>query len=243
MQLKNIAFCVVTAIISSANIAQARQERDAMQLTTKSPALQHLEKARSEFYTARPRQPIFRREIYDINYNIRYDSHFSGNRQTLTVDKAWQAVMEKAFNPVKYIPHAILKGKVLKDTLLDCDEAAYFIRISLQRPMDDNETSTVTVVREEVSIDKINKLVYFMGRPPEPNDYQLLGIKAGETKQQILFLDEHKIVSVDNDPLDVWTLIALPTKGFNRADEQTFVDRMGKDPGKPYRIYLQARKL
>lgn len=206
--------------------------------------IERLNQARSEFYREKSKNPVYRRQLYDINYNIRYNKVFAHDRRTLNIDTAWKAVMEKAWNPVKYIPHAIIKGIVLKETIEEDDKAAYFIRLSVQNPFIKEEgDKKFTVVREEISIDKINGIVYFMGRVPETSDYQILGVNANDAKPQIIFLDEHKIVKVDNEPFDEWTLVALPTKGFKASDQQFFVDNLGAGDGKPNSIYLQAQKL
>lgn len=216
----------------------------------KLSAQQHLANAKAEFYREKAKNPVFRRELYDVNYNIRYNNIYSHNRNTLDTETAWKAVMEKAWNPVKYIPHAILKGVVLKDTIKEDDKAAFFVRLSVQNPFIKGEKgikgdkSEFTVVREEVSIDKVNGIVYFMGRVPEASDYQVLSVKASDANPQIMFLVEHKIVKTDNDPFDDWTLVAMPTQGFKSADQQYFVDNLGQNINpKPHSIYLQAQKL
>lgn len=202
-----------------------------------------LAKAKQEFYEEKYREPVFRRELYDINYNIRYSSKFAGNRRTLSVDEAWKGVMEKAWDPVKYIPQAIIRDIVLKETIKEDKNSAYFVRISVQRPFQSGYDKKYTVVREEVSIDKINKIVYFMGRKAESSDYKLLDIKPEDTKSQITFLDEHKLVSIDNDPVDVWTLIALHTEGFKKSDQKQFVEGLGASGGQPYSIYKKTQLL
>lgn len=204
---------------------------------------QKLEKARIEFYKEKAKNPVFRRELYDINYNIRYDKAFEKNRKVLSIEDAWQGVMHKAWDPVKYIPHAIVKGVVLKDSIQEDAKAAYFIRISVQHPFQKINQDKYTVVREEVSIDKVNKLVYFMGRPALPSDYKTLNIDPNQVVPQIIFLDEHKIVEVDNDPVDVWTLVALPTKGFTKKDQIAFTENLAVDAKKPQGIYEATQKL
>lgn len=208
----------------------------------KSPS-KSLEKAKTEFYQEKAKNPAFRRELYDINYNIRYNKDFAANRRTLSVDEAWQGVMEKAWNPVKYIPHAILHGIVLKETIQEDANTANFVRVSLQRPFQAVKKGKNTVVREEVSIDKVNKIVYFMGRPALPSDYKLLKVDPKDVVPQVTFLDEHKIIVVDNEPVDVWTLIALPTKGFKKADQLKFVEDLGVDAKKPSSVYQNTQKL
>lgn len=208
-------------------------------------ATEKLHLAKQEFYQEKAKNPVFRREFYDINYNIRAHQSFAKNRRTLSANEAWQGVMEKAWNPVKYIPHAIKKGLVLKETVLEDNKASFFVRISVQVPFIENKEkkNEFTVVREEIAIDKINKIVYFMGRIPTPSDYQLLNVDPKEAKPQVLFLDEHKVVTIDNEPLDSWTLVTLPTKGFNLKDQEFFVKNLFDDPGKPDRIYQQTQKL
>jgi hypothetical protein len=92
-----------------------------------------LQQARSEFYENKNAYPVFKRELYDINFHIRYNEVFSQNRSHLDKHQAWSGVMEKAWNPAKYIPHAIIKGTVLKDSIQETSSEASFIRISLQK--------------------------------------------------------------------------------------------------------------
>lgn len=208
----------------------------------KSPS-KSFEKAKTEFYQEKAKNPVYRRELYDINYNIRYSKDFAENRRILSVDEAWQGVMEKAWNPVKYIPHAIIHGVVLKETIQEDANTANFVRVSLQRPFQKVKKGKYTVVREEVSIDKINKIVYFMGRPAHPSDYKLLKVDPKDVAPQVTFLDEHKIVVVDNEPVDVWTLVTLPTKGFQNADQLKFVEDLGLASRKPASVYQNTQKL
>jgi len=226
---------VPCSLLFSANLACAKE--------TSLSATNRLHNAKQEFYQEKSKNPYYRREYFDINYNIRWNPKFAKNRRTLTTNEAWQGVMEKASNPIKYIPYAIIKGIILQNTLQEDDNALYFVRISLQRPFIEEKQDEYTVVREEVSIDKINKIVYFMGRTAESSDYKMLGVDPQRIKPQVLFLDEHKIVSIDNEPLDSWTLVTLPTQNFSKKDQQLFVENLGKESGKPENIYLQTQKL
>lgn len=194
----------------------------------KSKAVQKLNDARLEFYTLKAEgNPVYKRELYDINYNIRYCKKFAENRKTITVNQAWQGIVDKAYDPVKYIPHAILKGAVLQDSILDDQYASFFVRISIQNPFVKNHEGEFVVIREEISIDKINKFIYFMGRIPHESDYELLGADKNKANKQILFHDENKILNVDGDPIDSWTFLTIPTNGFSLADQQKFTDDMG----------------
>ncbi len=206
-------------------------------------ATDQLRKAKHEFSQAKANNPTYRQEFYDINYNIRYGKDFENNRHTLSVDKAWQGVMKKAWDPAKYVPQAIVRGMVLKDSIKQDDNAAYFVRLSVQHPFAPKPGETkYAVVREEVSIDKMNKVVYFMGRLPKSSDYQLLKIDPKDAAPQPIFLVEQKIAAIDNEPIDVWTLVPLAINGFNYEDQQRLIDDLGKAAKKPTSIYLQTQK-
>lgn len=195
-----------------------------------------------EFQRDLKANPSFKADLYDINQHIKEDSAFEKDRRPLSVAQAWAAVREKAFNPVKYIPHAVRKGIVLKDTVWENKGYSSFIRISVQKPFKKAKESDLSVVREEVFINESEKKVYFMGRPALDSDYTILGVKKSDAYSQPLFHVLHQIKIEGEQPFDSWTFVSLPSIGWTRDDQNTLVKSVKEGKKKPHRIYLKAQE-
>src|SRR5476651_1623229 len=86
------------------------------------------------------------------------------DKQTLTGTQLWDAEKKKASDPMKYIPHAVIKGVSYEKSQPQVGEET-FMRSSQQRSWLDPQV-IVSVLEEVHVFEKLRKVV-FLGRSPD----------------------------------------------------------------------------
>ncbi len=133
------------------------------------------------------------------------------DKQTLTGTQLWDAEKRKAWDPMKYIPPAVIKGVSYEKSYPRTGEET-FMRSSQQRSWLDPKV--IVPVLEEVHVFEKLRKVIFLGRP------------ADEPSGQPLFHVEHSVGGTEENPLSLWRIIMLtPDKQYVNSVEKLFTQR------------------
>lgn len=179
---KKIVYVVAAAQIASGSSAYASQDAIAeYEAAFSNPAYVHLELPAN-----------------DINHTLSLQSDEKYGNRRLTAQQVWDAEKRKAWDPVTYIPHAVLAGKSY-DKAIGAQGEETFMRTCQQRSwLDPSKTADVL---EEVHVFENQRKVIFLGRP-------VINPTNGNV-QQALFHVEHAVGGDEENPTNLWRIVFL----------------------------------
>ncbi len=127
--------------------------------------------------------------------------------RALTASEAFEAEIGKAYDPIAYIPFAVLKGTSYGEEITS-QGWKKFHRLSVQR--DFRNPSDLVYVHELVTIDQKNQRILFLGKPFTKEDMTLLGqYKDLPLDPNVPLFDvEHSIkISEKEQVFDSWRMV------------------------------------
>lgn len=151
-------------------------------------------------------------ELPPVNVNkILRDHYRMSPERTLTRTMIWDMEKKKAWDPRTYIPYVVSEGRSWGRRALPDGER--FCRSSLQRGWVVPERGRVL---EDVYVNEKQQAIFFLGCQRMTEDG---GNELEASEFQPIFHVEHAVGGIEEEPLNLWSIVLLTTQNDARYHE------------------------